>query len=68
MAEADARGHFRIEGLPAGEYEVVVQVFGQGRAYMSEPERVTLGEGGEARVEPVVHLAPAPPRPRGENP
>ncbi|MET0649687.1 MAG: carboxypeptidase-like regulatory domain-containing protein [Pyrinomonadaceae bacterium] len=56
--EVDARGYFRIEGLPAGEYEVIVHVFffngGPGRARRSEPQRVVLGDGVEAKVAPVI--------------
>jgi hypothetical protein len=52
--EADARGFFRIEGLPAGEYEVSVRVFGAGRLYRSEPLTVSLADGGETRITPVV--------------
>ena len=56
--EVDARGYFRMEGLTAGEYEVVVHVFffngGQVRPRRSEPQRVVLGDGVEARVAPVI--------------
>ncbi|HEX8502263.1 MAG TPA: carboxypeptidase-like regulatory domain-containing protein [Pyrinomonadaceae bacterium] len=52
--EVDARGFFRIEGLPAGDYEISVRVFGAGRMHQSEPLTVTLGEGGETRVSPVI--------------
>ncbi|HEX7315144.1 MAG TPA: carboxypeptidase-like regulatory domain-containing protein [Pyrinomonadaceae bacterium] len=56
-AEVDGRGFFRIEGVPAGEYEVVVHViaFG-GRPRRSAPQRVVVGDGGEAKVSPVVDL------------
>lgn len=57
--EVDARGFFRIEGLPAGEYLVTVHVFAfgrPGRARRSEPQRVVLGDGGETRIAPVVDL------------
>jgi hypothetical protein len=53
-AEVDARGFFRIEGLPAGEYEVSVRIFGAGRMYRSEPVTVSVTDGGESRVAPVV--------------
>lgn len=56
--EVDARGYFRLEGLPAGEYEVSVHAFFMsptpGRARRSEPVRVVVGDGGEARVAPVI--------------
>ncbi len=52
--EVDARGFFRIEGLPAGEYEVTVRIFGSGRMHRSEPLTVSLVDGGETRISPVV--------------
>lgn len=57
--EVDARGYFRIEGLPAGEYDVRLHVFGFGtRARNSAPVRVAVGDGGEARVAPVINFQP----------
>lgn len=58
-AEVDARGFFRLEGMPAGEYEVIVRAFplasvGGTRIHMSEPLRIVLGDGGEAKVTPVL--------------
>ena len=58
-AEVDARGFFRMEGMPAGEYEVTVNVFvfggpNPGRPSRSAPQRVVLGDGGEAKVAPVI--------------
>lgn len=56
-AEVDGRGYFRIEGVPAGEYEVVVHVFAFGaRPHRSAPQRVVIGDGGEAKTSPVVDL------------
>ncbi|HEX8145797.1 MAG TPA: carboxypeptidase regulatory-like domain-containing protein [Pyrinomonadaceae bacterium] len=61
-AEVDARGLFRIEGLPPGEYEVTVNVFSfgpdRGRSLRSAPQRVVLVEGGEAKVSPVINFQP----------
>jgi hypothetical protein len=57
-AEADARGRFQLEGLPAGEYEVQARAFGGGVALMSEPQRVSVNEGGDITVS--LTLAPAP--------
>ncbi|MDT5268890.1 MAG: hypothetical protein QOH49_1076 [Acidobacteriota bacterium] len=54
--EVDARGFFRLEGMPAGEYDVIAFVFafGPGRPHRSETQRVVLGDGGEAKVTPVI--------------
>jgi protocatechuate 3,4-dioxygenase beta subunit len=56
--EVDSRGYFRIEGVPAGEYNVTVFVFafGAGRMRRSEPVRVVVGDGGEAKLAPVIDL------------
>jgi protocatechuate 3,4-dioxygenase beta subunit len=59
-AEVDARGYFRLEGMPAGEYEVTVNAFPLAagspgtRTRHSEPLRVVLGDGGEMKVAPVI--------------
>lgn len=59
-AEVDARGYFRIESMPPGEYEVNVFIFPNGpipagqRPPRSAPQRVVVVEGGEAKVAPVV--------------
>ena len=67
-AEADVRGLFRLEGLPAGEYEIIVNVMGGGRPALPARQRVTLADGGEASVAPTVDfekpVAP-PPSPPG---
>jgi hypothetical protein len=62
--EVDARGYFRIEGLAAGEYEISVRVFGAGRMHRSEPLSVSVSDGGETRVTPVVDFNAQPPRPQ----
>jgi hypothetical protein len=57
--------------VPAGEYEVTVNVVVMGtgavRPSRSQPQRVALGEGGEAKVSPVIDFQPAqPPQQRRE--
>ena len=68
----DARGYFRIEGLAAGDYEITVRVFGAGRTHRSEPLNVSVSDGGETRITPVIDFnAPQPqpqPRPGGVGP
>jgi hypothetical protein len=64
-AEVDARGFFRIEGLPAGEYEITVNIFNftgppGTRPSRSAPLRVVIGDGGEVRVSPVVDFQADP--------
>ena len=70
--EADVRGLFRIEGLPAGEYEVFVNVFGNNREVISDRQRVTVADGAEVSVSPTVDLnkltPPPPPRVVPPNP
>jgi Carboxypeptidase regulatory-like domain len=58
--EADARGRFQIDSLPAGEYEVQGRAFGPGGAFQSESQRVSLSESGEVTVS--LTLAPMGPR------
>ncbi|MCA1620007.1 MAG: carboxypeptidase-like regulatory domain-containing protein [Acidobacteria bacterium] len=65
--EVDARGLFRIEGLSAGEYEVIVSVFGAGSRGFSVPLSVSVPDGGETRIAPVVDFSAQPP-PRGVGP
>ena len=48
--EVDSRGRFILEGLAAGEYEVRARVFYAGALYQSNPQRVSLAEGGEMNV------------------
>lgn len=63
-AEADARGRFVMENLPAGEYEVQARVMvfqPVARPAMSEPQHVSLGEGGDMNVTLTVDMN-APPK------
>lgn len=63
-AEADARGLFQIDGLPAGEYEVSARSFGPNRQPLtSEPARVSVNEGGEVTINLTLARAPNAPAP-----
>lgn len=65
--EADTRGHFQLEGLAAGEYEVTARAFNpnvRGPGLMSEPQRVSIAEGGDVTIS----LTLAPPVPQGGRP
>jgi hypothetical protein len=62
--ETDVRGFFRLEGLPAGEYEVFVNVFGGNRDVVSERQRVTVADGAEVSVSPTIDLSKLTPPPR----
>ena len=60
-SEVDGRGYFRIDGIPAGEYEVFVNVFAfNARPRRSALLRVVIGDGGEVKVSPVVDLQEQP--------
>jgi hypothetical protein len=61
-AEVDARGRFVIEGLAPGEYEVRVNVYGQGRPHTSEPQRVSVADGAEYQVTVSIDLNAPPPQ------
>ncbi|HVF44179.1 MAG TPA: carboxypeptidase-like regulatory domain-containing protein [Pyrinomonadaceae bacterium] len=67
-AEADVRGLFQIEGLPAGEYEVQARSFVPDRPPLaSESARVSVGEGGDVTINLTLAQrlnAPAPPEVR----
>jgi hypothetical protein len=70
-AEADSRGRFQLEGLAAGEYEVQARAFsttGRVPPLVSEPQRVSVGEGGDVTIS--LTLAPQPNRitPPGDKP
>lgn len=63
-SEADARGRFQIEGLPAGEYEVQARAFSpNGPRLVSEPVRVSVNEGGDVTVNVTLAQAPNAPAP-----
>jgi protocatechuate 3,4-dioxygenase beta subunit len=58
-AIADARGHFRMDALPAGDYEVSVTAFltGTGPAFRSDAQRVSVAEGGAAAATLTIDLS-----------
>jgi len=60
--EVDARGHFSIEGVAAGEYDVSVQVFSISarRQFKSNSQHVSLADGGEAQVTLTLDLSAQP--------
>jgi hypothetical protein len=66
-AEADVRGLFRLEGLPAGEYELFVNVVNGGnRPVAPARQRVTVADGAEVSVSPAIDFdKPPAPRPPG---
>lgn len=53
--EADSRGRFLLEGLPAGELELVVDAFGPG-ARANARQNVFVQEGAESGVQIVLDL------------
>lgn len=62
----DARGHFLMEGIPPGNYEVLVQVFSSNRTAPRMAKReVTVQDGIVTDVMLTVDLTPPPtPAPR----
>jgi hypothetical protein len=58
-AEVDTRGRFTIEGLPAGEYELQLRVFGPNTPPNAPPHKqnVSVPEGGETPVTLTLNLA-----------
>lgn len=63
-SEVDARGHFVIDGLAAGEYEITLDAVmmatgGRGGRPPSLRQRVMVGNSGETAVTFVLDLAPA---------
>jgi len=61
--EADARGRFAIEGVPAGVYELSVSVFipGSRLRQPSTKQSVTVVDGSAIEVEPIIDLEPSQP-------
>jgi protocatechuate 3,4-dioxygenase beta subunit len=56
-AQADARGRFILEGLPAGEYEISARVFTpSGMRQQSARQQLSLPDGGEATVTLTLDL------------
>ncbi|MDT5262918.1 MAG: hypothetical protein QOC61_1922 [Acidobacteriota bacterium] len=56
QVSTDARGLYVIEGLAAGEYEIIVRVFNAGRVFESEAQRVSLAEGGDMNITTAIDL------------
>lgn len=64
----DSRGHFLIEGLPPGEYEVIIEAFPSGVATRQLPmvkQRVSVTNGVESEV--ILTLNPNAKQPEGGN-
>ncbi|MBC7928951.1 MAG: carboxypeptidase regulatory-like domain-containing protein [Rubrivivax sp.] len=55
-AEVDARGRFTVEGLPAGDYELVVQALRPNMPLREIKQQVTLEEDGEMTVSLTLDL------------
>ena len=59
----DLRGHFLIEGVSAGEYEVRVQANVPRREPPSARQQITVSEGAVSDVVITVDLKPKPGQP-----
>ena len=55
-ADVDARGRFTVEGLPSGDYELVVWVVRPGVRVREIRQHVTLAEDGETDVTLTLDL------------
>jgi len=60
--EADSRGHFIIEGVPAGSYDLFVSTFIQGSRQRppSAKQSVNVAEGGITDVSVTLDISPRP--------
>lgn len=56
-ANVDARGRFIVEGLPAGDYELVAQASGLGMRHRDVRQRITLDADGETNVTLTLDLS-----------
>lgn len=59
----DARGHFLIEGLPAGVYEVSISMFvigGRQHRPATAKQQITVQDGVVSEVSLALHLTPPP--------
>jgi hypothetical protein len=64
--EVDARGHFLIEGMTAGNYELTVSAYWQGlrnRPPMAH-QQISVADGVTSDVEMVLDLKPPDPTPQ----
>jgi protocatechuate 3,4-dioxygenase beta subunit len=61
-AQVDSRGHFVIESLPAGEYEVSVFAFSMTarRPFRSDKQHASLASGGDTTVTITLDLGAQP--------
>ena len=60
--QVDSRGHFVVEGIPAGNYElnVSVELPNQGRRTPATKQQVTVTDGAVSEVTLTVDLSPGP--------
>ncbi|PWT92619.1 MAG: hypothetical protein C5B55_06025 [Blastocatellia bacterium] len=61
--QVDARGHFVVEGLPAGTYEVNASVYVPGQQRRTQPsgkQQVTVADGVVSEVTITIDLSPGP--------
>ena len=66
--QADARGRFAIENLPAGDYQLQVTAFGTPTSF-SGSQTVTVTNNSETNVTvTLAPLPPDPPNPNGDRP
>jgi protocatechuate 3,4-dioxygenase beta subunit len=59
-SEVDVRGRFRIEGLPAGDYELGLSVWTPGIGQREVKQNITVPEGGETTITLVFDTTTKP--------
>jgi 5-hydroxyisourate hydrolase-like protein (transthyretin family) len=57
--QVDSRGHFLIEGLPAGSYDVTATMIGPGKRYQAT-RSVTVADGAITDIALTIDLTPSP--------
>ena len=61
--QVDSRGHFLMEGIPPGNYELSVQFFGTGAPQMPAPKREVSVQNGVVTDVMITVDLPTQPKP-----
>ncbi|HKY42999.1 MAG TPA: carboxypeptidase-like regulatory domain-containing protein [Pyrinomonadaceae bacterium] len=63
-SQVDARGNFLMDGIPPGNYELVLQLFGAGAPRMPSPKREVSVQNGVVTDVIITVDLPTPPQPQ----